>query len=106
MKDDKGPRESLPLIDDVHEAVCLVVWTGLEMQSRCVDDATAGDMYRGPQSQNSSDIAVAGSRCLAGNEYCGDGTDRMPERYVGASLASLMLLLLTMDLLKMLTLRP
>ena len=76
------------------------------MQTRGVDDVMADCRYIGLQSQSSSDTAVEDSRCSAGNGCFGDGTSRTPEKCVEVSSASPMLLLLMMDLLRMLTLRP
>jgi hypothetical protein len=77
------------------------------MQTHCVDGVKVGYMCMRLQSQSSSDIAVEDSRYSAGSGCCVDGTSRMPERCVEASLVFQMLMLLLMlDLLKMLTWRP
>lgn len=73
---------------------------------RYVDGAKVGDMCRGLQSRNSSDTVVAGFRCWAGSECCGDGTNRTPERYVVVSSVVQTRSFLMLDLLMMLTLRP
>jgi hypothetical protein len=68
------------------------------MQTHCVDGVKVGYMCMRLQSQSSSDIAVEDSRYSAGSGCCVDGTSRMPERCVEASLV--------FQILKMLTWRP
>lgn len=71
-----------------------------------VDGAKVGDMCRRLQSRNNSDTVVAGFRCWAGSGCCDDGTGRMPERCVVVSSVFQTQLILMLDLLMMLTLRP
>lgn len=57
-------------------------------------------------SRNSSGIVAEDSRCSAGIGCCADGTGRMPEKCAAVSLVYQVLLLLMLELLTMLTLRP